>query len=146
MTKRAKNGEHIVPREYLLRYEDIYDYDSGGVMSLEQQGNYICTDMDGEPLYAALKLRKYLVHSRTPCGVWLYRHDFAWYRDKLRFVKLQDWRGNPTVKRWAHVNEQDALASYKCRKQRQIVLLTHQIKKAEAGLRLANGLGGADGL
>lgn len=71
-----------------------------------------------------LHLREFLLISRTPQGVWL-DVDFG-----KRFVLLS------ARKRFACETREEALASYKARKRRQVGLLKHQLAKAEAALKL----------
>ena len=129
--KKALKTEHIEPREYLLRYVDDVDY-SG------REEDRLGNGEDG-PLYATLKLRKFIIHSKTKCGVWIYLFEHPIYAAKLRFVKLRDWAGE-TRKRFAHENEQAALKSYVARKNWQLYHLEMQTKRATIGLHLAEAL------
>lgn len=60
----------------------------------------------------------------TKCGVWI---EVFWQK---RFVNLN------SRKRYACPTKQEALASYHARKRRQVGILRHQLKRAEAALTL----------
>jgi len=107
MSKRSKECECLEPKCYLYRYdlsEIDYDYH--------------------------LNVYKYLIHSETPCGVWIYSGEFARWKGKLRFVNLS------AKKRWACPTIEEAKESYIRRKQRQIVLLRSQLENSKVGLEM----------
>lgn len=81
------------------------------------------------PKEAAKAMRLYLdsypVIKSTPCGCWI---DLGWGRKK--FVNLNAQR------KWAHESLDDAMQSFVARKNRQVLILRHQLVKAEAALCL----------
>jgi len=129
--KRAKGTECCEPREYLFRYADDYTF------SPAHEGQEAVGYGEDGPVYVHLVLRRYVVHSKTPCGIWIYRYEFPQYRAKLKFVKMRDIFSGETIRRWAHPTREAALASYIARKKHQLGLLAHQKKRAESGLAMA---------
>lgn len=73
-------------------------------------------------------LEKHRVIKRTPCGVWLHR---PYTKDEKKFVRLQDFSGDQTHKRWACPTVEDAKVSFLKRKSRQLRLLRAQIACVE---------------
>lgn len=80
--------------------------------------------------YEHLVATKYPILSETPRGYWI-KDDCNWPSEK-RFI-LKDSR-----KAFAYITIEDALTSYKKRKQRQIKILKAQLVNAENGLLHAN--------
>lgn len=68
-----------------------------------------------------LEMTWWRVDKRTPKGAWV----------GGRFILLT------AIKRWACETEEEALASFIARKRKQIRILSHNLKKAEAELALA---------
>ena len=84
----------------------------------------VCIDPDLD-LYSVtdprLEMTWWRVDKRTPKGAWV----------GGRFILLT------ATKRWACETEEEALASFIARKRKQIRILSHNLKKAEAELALA---------
>lgn len=70
---------------------------------------------------------EYFILSKTPTGFWIE------YHGRKKFVK------SDAKKKFACEKEEDALESYYARKRRQISILKHQLRQAEAALRLKPG-------
>ena len=104
-------------REYFYRYHDVL-YSSGS----EEFFNY--------GISVRLYLTRYLVVKHTPKGVWLCTHSLDDQPDK--FILLS------ATKRWACPTKEEALESFKKRKQRQISILSGQIARANEALFKAN--------
>ena len=132
---RAAGIEHLEPREYLFRYMDAYD-DQG------EEEHCVGSNEDG-PVYVTLGLNKFLIHSKTDCGVWIYTAGTAYFGAKLRFVKMHSGVGKfklDTAKRFATYTKEEAVEQYMHRKCRQLHILRGQIEKAEIGLKLAKAM------
>ncbi len=76
-----------------------------------------------------LYLTAYAVHHTTPCGHVL----CEWSGARRRFVHAG------ATKRYACTTVDGALESFVRRKQRQIGILTHQLRRAQSALALAGG-------
>lgn len=72
-----------------------------------------------------LVLHTFDVARRTPCGAWIYTTGV----DK-RFVNLQ------AKKQFASETPERALDAFHARKRRQVCILRHRLKEAEAALQL----------
>ena len=111
---RSKGTEYIEPRESLQRVEE-----------------YVEGADEGYAGVIKLMTRQLLVHSKTPCGVWVYLQGFPAWKGKLKFVNLK------LLKKYASETKTEAMVSFKARKRRQIAILDWQIKQARAGYKLA---------
>jgi hypothetical protein len=90
----------------------------------EAQSYSVCIDPDADRYGSTpprLEMRWYQVDRGTPKG--------AWIGDKL--VRLY------ARKRWACPTEEEALESFIARRQRQIKIVSKQLRRAEAELALA---------
>jgi hypothetical protein len=76
------------------------------------------TEVRGRPA-VTLYVNSLRVTRHTPCG-----------------VRLADgsWCSNTSVKRYAYPTIEEAMNSFKCRKIRQIAILSHRLDKAKAEL------------
>jgi len=107
-TYRSKGVERIKPEKYLYRWD----------VALRNMV-YCCN------------CNRYLIHSFTKCGVWIYMSQYATYQSKLKFVNMQ------SKKKYACETKEEALISFKARKNRQIRILNRQIETAKVGLEMA---------
>lgn len=73
-----------------------------------------------------LYLNEYPIIKETPCGCWI-----EWVYGEKKFVNLK------ANKKFAHLTPEDAMESFKARKQRQIAILNGQLLRAEAALYLS---------
>jgi len=103
--KRAKDTERVKPEQHLYRY-NVTLHDTV----------YHCN------------YNKYLIHSFTKCGVWIYMSQHAEYQGKLKFINLN------CTKKYACKTKEEAIVSFKARKNMQIRILSEQLKTAKAGL------------
>jgi hypothetical protein len=81
-----------------------------------------------------VSVRKYLVLRHTAKGAWLHE---GWGRE--RFVLRN------AHKRWACPTEEEAIASFRARKERQIRILSGQLSNARAALAATPAPQGAEG-
>jgi len=93
--------------------------------------------IEDDLLYSAgqmrLKVRMFRVTKVTPKGVWITGEDYRYsqYGTKERFVL------NSAKKRYAYTTVDEALASYRIRKERHIHHLESRLLVARAGLKYA---------
>ena len=115
--------------EYFYRYID------------EMRCGCAITEWGGEDYYTTgpyLRLIRYPVIKRTPCGAWICMGVFLGGEpfdcSHKRFVNLK------ATKRFACETEEEALYSFMARKTRQISILTRQLRQAQEAFSLANQL------
>jgi len=95
-----------------------------------------------------LELSEYKVLKITPCGVWIkypehdrYLYSPIKYIEGKKFILEKSIYNNAiTRKRFAWSTKEEALASYKYRKQYQINILERQLKQAKENLEIAKGI------
>jgi len=73
----------------------------------------------------------------TPCGYWIVDR---YYRDELVHWtgSVKKWVSKTSRKRFAYPTKEEAMTSFKARKNRQISILKYQIKNAEQALAYAD--------
>jgi len=109
--------------EFFYRYVEIR-YSSG----LDQFDN----PLPGYELKLVLNTYKVLRH--TPKGVWISMYGGISYSTEQKFILLS------ARKRFACPTVEEALVSFKARKQRQIKILKGQLKQAEEALLLVKNI------
>ena len=93
-----------------------------------------------------LELSEYKVLSRTTCGVWIkyperdrYLYSPIKYIEGKKFILEKSiYNSTITRKRFAWPTKEEALASYKHRKQYQINILERQLEQAKENLYIAS--------
>ncbi len=82
-----------------------------------------------------LTLRTFTVLRETPKGYWV----VEFYTPSLQgwyYEKLKKWVSKTSRKRLCYPNKHEAFVSFKCRKQRQLKILTHQVRMVELACKL----------
>ena len=82
-----------------------------------------------------LDVKEYKLVRETPKGYWII--DDLWHYDEESVETYKKWVSKTARKRWAYPTIEEALTSFKARKNRQIRILTHQLKGAKVALKLA---------
>lgn len=98
---------------FVYRFEDVsYSY---------------CVDPDAEiySSYLQVEIEAYAIQRKTSCGVWIVNRAGG-----KRFINMQ------ANKRYALLTVEDAIASFKARKLKQISIYRHKILKAETAIEL----------
>lgn len=82
---------------------------------------------------------QYPVVKETPKGVWV-NVRYSYYPG-MEFSRYDcKWVSNTTRKRFAYPTPEEALSSFKYRKQRQISILKVQLRNAERAYAIADGI------
>lgn len=77
----------------------------------------------------SVRVDEYSLDKETPLGYWI----------KSNWVSSdRHWVSKTARKRYAYPTLEEAMLSFRCRKRRQITILTHQLANAKAALSQAN--------
>ena len=85
-------------------------------------------DEDNPSAYVEVYLQTFDVLRETPKGIWIGYSNFSGWK---RFVNLS------AKKKYACLSKEDALISFKARKERQVEILEHQLRYAKEALAKA---------
>lgn len=99
-------------------------------MEFYRYRDMVFVDLDGTPQHLEVVQETFYLVRETPCGWWIH-HDKHY--DSYSFIRPV-WVSKTARKRYAYPTREEALESFRRRKQRQIQILKFHLHKAESAL------------